>query len=57
MADILDFERGREAHQHKRKEAKVDALRDAFRAARSEQSAKDESRAARRRKRRKSSKK
>jgi hypothetical protein len=46
MADnIIDFELGKHTHAHKRKEAKVDELRSAFRAARGEK----ETRAARRR--------
>ena len=54
MADIIDFERGREVHQLKRKEAKVDALRKAFRLARGEAAA---DKPTRRRKRHKSPKK
>jgi hypothetical protein len=38
MADkIIDFQRQRESHVHKRKEARVDALRRAFRRARAGQ--------------------
>ncbi len=43
--NIIDFDSGKLAFVHKRKEAKVDELRAAFRAARGEK----ESRAARRR--------
>ena len=39
--NIVDFQSQKEGHQHKRKEAKVDAIRKAFRLARGEpQSAK-----------------
>jgi hypothetical protein len=54
MAEIIDFDSSREAVQHKRKEAKAEALKRAFRLARGE---KTESRAERRRKRRKTPKK
>ena len=54
MADIIDFERNREAHLHKRKEAKVDELRRAFRLARGDC---EEKKSDSRRKRRKSPKK
>ena len=33
---IVDFQSGKESHLHKRKEAKVDAMRRAFRLARGE---------------------
>lgn len=54
MADIIDFERNREAHLHKRKQAKADELRRAFRLARGDSGEKN---SGSRRKRRKSPKK
>ncbi len=39
MSRILDLSQARERHRHKRKEAKVSALRDALAAARGEQAA------------------
>ena len=43
--NVINFDTGKQPHVHKRKEAKVDALRTAFRAARGE----TDNRAARRR--------
>lgn len=45
--NVVDFQRSKNEHDHKRKEAKVEKLRSAFAAARSE--VKEVSRAARRR--------
>lgn len=55
LGSVVDFETGKQEHLHKRKEAKVESLRQAFRLARGDDASAQPSKS--RKKRRKTSKK